>query len=300
MLGAKTVAEAMEDFITDRAAEGRQPSTLVTTRHRLAGILRPVMGLPVKDLGTPRCELLYTEYQKGRAVDTHQGALSQAKAMFEFIRKRLKLRADNPWTDVDPRGTKNRGKAQLKEDDTAKLYWWLVEHLEDDRALGAFMALVLGLRSHEVVGRTGDHLDAGGTKLMVTKSKTKAGIRSVRLPEVLQVALRKRSELRSGRLLPYTRYWVRDATKWCCEGAGVPVVCAQALRGMYTSALLEDGIDPERVALSIGHGKGSGTAVVVNNYAAQGAGRSVKTARVVERLSGKQPTTRTDFTGLPN
>jgi integrase len=297
MLGAKTVAQGMEDFLQYLAEEGRVAGTLATSRIRLTGLLQPVLGLPVKDLSESRCEALYKAYQVGRAPDTHQGALSQAKGMFEHLRKRLKVVSSNPWIDVDPRGRKKRGKTQLNKDGTRKLYAWLCDNLADDRAVAALMALVLGLRAHEVIGARDVDLDDNGTELKIAKSKTRAGLRAVRLPAQLQHALFKRSELRSGRLLPYSRYWVRDAVKWACTQAGCDVVCAQALRGMYATALLDHGVDPDLVARSIGHRSSTTT---FGSYAEPGSGRSAAVKKVVGTLEENMPTMRMPFTGLPN
>jgi integrase len=282
--GAETIGQAIEGFLAWQAAEGKAASSITTARYRLEGFFELVMLIEVKEIGGARAQKLYEMYQVGRAPDTHQGALATVKAMFEWLRKKKKSVKWNVFEDVDPSGRKNHGKVQLKKDHTRKLYRWLVANaVEEDRACGALLALALGLRAHEVVGRTKDHLDSDGTELMVTKSKTRAGIRSVRLPPVLQQALARRAELRSGRLLPYKAPWVRDAVKWACTQAGVPVVCAQALRGMYATATLESGLDPAAVAKSLGH---TNVGITRKSYAAAGSEGSVKSEAVIQVLEG--------------
>lgn len=297
-IGAKTVESAFEDYLEHLVRDGRRPGTITTARYRLRGLFEPVLGLPLRELNEKRAQKLYDAYTVGRAPDTHQGALFLAKSCFEWLRRKAKLVRWNPFDDVDPIGRKNKGKPQLKKDDTRKLYRWLCVHAAtDDRACAALMALTLGLRAHEVVGRTADHLDNDGTELMVTVSKTKAGVRAVRLPEVLQTALGQRAKTRTGRLLPYKAPWVRTATEWCCEQAGVAPVCAQALRGMYATATLEAGIDPNAVARSLGHTNAKITRAA---YAAAGSEQSSKTARVVGTLEEKVTAARTALTELPN
>src|SRR5690606_31225512 len=134
-----------------------------------------------------------------------------------------------------------------------KLSAWLVAHIEDDRNLAVLVALVLGLRAHEVVGISATDLDDGGTVVHIAKSKTDAGVRPLVLPEVLRQPLARIAELRSGPLFPYKPGWVRDNTKRACRAAGVDEVCAQALRGMNATMALEAGTAPEVVARSLGH-----------------------------------------------
>lgn len=276
----KTVEAVMEDFLVYRRSAGTKGRTLVTHEYRLRGLLGPALGTAVHKLRPERAQELYTAYCEGRAPDTHHGSLSVAKAMFEFARKR-KLVGANPWTDIEPVGRKRRRKAQLRIDEARKLTAWLVAHAAtDDRALGVLIALVLGLRAHEVVGIVARDLDDGGRVLHVAKSKTHAGERPVVLPEIVGGPLRSRAALRQ-RLLPYQPGWVRDAARWACALAGVPRMSAQALRGANATLALEAGAAPEVVARSLGHTSPTMTRAA---YALPGSGRSIAVQQIQDRL----------------
>ncbi len=276
-----TVQRMLDTFLDDRAANETKPGSLETLRIRLEGMLKPVLLQPVQQLKAPRAQALYDKYREGRAPDTHHGALANCKAAFEWARKR-KIVQFSPWDDIDPVGKKRRRKNQLRIDEARKLSAWLVARADtDDKALGVLVALVLGLRAHEVVGIERRDLDDNGTVLHVAKSKTAAGERTVILPEVLRAPLLRRAELRSGRLLPYARGWVRDNTKRACKAAGVPVVCAQALRGTNATFAMEAGMAPEAVARSLGHTSASVTKAA---YALPGAGRSAELHLISNRL----------------
>ncbi len=286
LFAKRSVNQVMEDYFTWLLEEERKPSSIVTNRYRLTGLFASVAAVPIDELTPDRCQELYNAYRVGRAVDTHQGVLALAKAMFEWARW-SKLIPVSPWLDVKPRGRKKRGKEQLSKDDTRKLFAWLVDHAEaDDRACGVLMALALGMRASEIIGVTSRHLDDGGRELQIRAGKTAAASRNVRLPEVLQTALARRAVSPLEPLLPYSRYWVREATFWACKQAGVPKVCAHALRGMYATATLDAGLDPRAIARSLGH---TNISMTRSAYAATGAGDSVKVAQVVERLG--PPTT---------
>jgi integrase len=281
----KTIEQAIEDFLEYRQRCGTQPQTIVTARFRLVGLFKPVLTGPVNKLRPERAVELYKRYQVGRAPDTHQGALSLAKAMFNWARKEKLVQA-NPWDDVDPVGRKRRRKNQLRIDEARKLTTYLVERADDnDGALGVLIALVLGLRAHEVVGIEARDLDDGGKVLHIAKSKTRAGERPVVLPELLRAPLEKRVH-RKGKLLPYRPGWVRDNTKAACLAAGVPVVCAQALRGSNATFALEAGTAPEVVARSLGH---TSPAMTRAAYALQGSGRSTTVGRIAALIApGKE------------
>jgi integrase len=287
-LTGRTVGAAIEDFLAFCAASGAKTSTLTTYRFRLAGLLKPAASLPLRELTPERCLELYTAYSRRVAPDTHHGALAVASSMGAWAKK-SSLLTINPWAEIDRVGRKRRGKPQLRIDEARKLTAWLVEHVDDDRALGVLMPILLGLRAHEVVGIEKRDLDDRGQLLHVAKSKTAAGVRPVELPGVLRQPLIRRAQMTQDRLLPYSRYWVRNSTRWACELAGVPVVCAQSLRGLFATLALESGVAPHAVARTLGHTTISMTKAA---YAAGGSGESHRAAVVADRLglASKLPT----------
>lgn len=259
--------------------QGAKESTLKTAEYRLVGLLRPVQALPVRDLTTARCASLYRTYAATRRPDTHQGALALAKAMGDWWKKH-KLVGVNPWAEVEPTGKKSHGKPQLRIDEARKLaIWALSQPAHEDGPCAVLVALLLGLRASEVVGIDSRDVDDNGRVLWVAKSKTKAGVRPLVVPEVLRPCLARRAK--GGLLFPYNRRWVLDQTKRACRAAGVPVVSAHGLRGTHATLALEAGASPTMVADSIGH-ESIGT--TLQSYAAKGSGRSAQVERVGERI----------------
>ncbi len=288
----KTVEIAIDDFMQHRRRNGTRESTLATVNYRLRGILKPVLTQPLSSVKAERCAKLYDAYCAGadrkparaRKPDTHQGALAIAKAMFEWARK-AKLIQSNPWLDIDRIGRKSRRKNQLRLDEARKLTAYLAERADShDGSLGVLLALVLGLRAHEVVGIVARDLDDGGKLLHIAKSKTAAGERALELPDALRRLLTSRAEHKQpdARLLPYKPGWVREHTQRACAAVGIPVVCAQALRGSHATFALDAGVSGRLVAEQLGHndqGK-----VARGSYAKPGAGRSAGIGALAERI----------------
>jgi integrase len=287
--GAKLIGEAIDDWLRycTEVKEIRATTNRVRRTRLQKGILASVLDLPIDELTPARANKLYLEYTRGRAPDTHQGAVKTARLMFEWARKREGLIKVNPWADIELIGKKRRRKAQHRLDEAAKLYAYLVPRAVDhDGDLAVLIALLLGFRAGEVVGITARDLDAGGPLLWAARShegKTENATRPVKLPAVLQAPLVKRAQMRSGKLLPFGPPWVRLVTKRACRAAGVPVVCAQALRGTHATLALEAGISGEAVARTLGHGS---QAMTRGAYALPGSGRSEHVSQITARLSG--------------
>lgn len=286
----KPVTSALEEYLEAKRVRGDRPATIKTAWYLIGGLLGPVKTLPVDKVSPARAVQLYGAYQDGRAVASHQGALKHVKAFYAWCVKN-KLVRENPFTSVEPTGRRRRGKKQLRIDEASKLYQWATARaLECDDALAVLMGLVLGMRASEIIGVTARDLDDRGRVLWIerqgpggTEVKTQAGVRPLSLPPELSVPLTRRAERTSGRLLPYRRWWVRDAVKRACIAAGVPVVCAHSLRGSSATAALEAGVAASAVAQALGH---SGTKVLHESYAARRSGDSARVMRVTEKLSG--------------
>ena len=270
---------------TELVRRGASEGTRATARYRLDGLTESVATGPLSALTPRRCASLYEAYAKTHKPTTHHNALKQAKAWGAWAVKQGQAKV-NPWAGIQPIGRKAHGKKQLRLDDTAKLFDYCVSVAEvSDDACAVLIGLVLGLRASEIVGLTKTDLDAAGTLVWISKSKTQAGVRPVRLPEVLQVPLKirsDRSKKETGwRLLPYSRWWVRAATHRVCRLARVPKITAHALRGGGATEALEAGESPEVVAKWLGQ---KGTDTLRRSYAQGGAGESAKAARRAEQL----------------
>ncbi len=285
---------AIEEYLEAKRLRGDRPGTVKTAWYFISGLLGPVSTLPVDKVTPARALQLYRDYQTGRAVATHQGALKHVKAFFAYCIK-MKLVASNPFTAVESTGRRRRGKKQLRIDEASRLYQWAIDRADHcDDALAVLMGLVLGMRASEIIGVVKRDLDDGGRVLWIerqgpggTEVKTQAGVRPLTLPPEVAGPLMLRAKATVGRLLPYRRWWVRDAVKRACLAAGVPIVCAHSLRGSSATAALEAGVAASAVAKALGH---SGTKVLHESYAARRSGDSARVAKVAERLGAGERT----------
>lgn len=124
-------------------------------------------------------------------------------------------------------GKRRHGKPQLRIDEARK---WMATATElaaagEAGAVAAMLALLLGMRASEIVSRVMRDLDDDGRLLWLPDSKTEAGKRTLRVPEVLReslqglVADRKSDALLFG---VHWRDWPREWVQRICAHAGVP------------------------------------------------------------------------------
>lgn len=256
---ARTVAEAINAYIADLEKEGRAKLTLDGTRYRLRMIFQPVLEDAFEVLAPSRCARLYrdlTERKPPLAAATHHITLSNARTFAKWCMERRWLRS-NPFEGVKAIGKANRGKEQLRIDEARKFAAHCLTAAEagEEGALAALLALFLGMRAHEIVGLRRRDIDDNGSIVWITKSKTDAGRRALEVPEPLRPALARarRNRLPEARILPHDRGFVLLATKRLCAAAGVPTVCAHALRGTHATLAATAGAASSVVAASLGH-----------------------------------------------
>ena len=99
-------------------------------------------------------------------------------------------------------------------------------------------------------------------RLFIEGDKTRAGTRSIEIPEVLWPHFERRIKGREANqpLLPagskdgfHCKEWLNDNTKRLCKVLGLPVICAHALRGTHSSIAEEAGASGHVVAKQLGH-----------------------------------------------
>ncbi|HNI60231.1 MAG TPA: tyrosine-type recombinase/integrase, partial [Pseudomonadota bacterium] len=200
--------------------------------------------------------------------DSHRNYLAQARTFLSWCIGQRWIRV-HPLGEVKGIGKRRHGKEQLTIDEARHLYKMCMrEAAMDDGALAVLLALLLGLRASEVVSRTVRDLDDQGRVLRITPNpaigfdpKTRASHRSVVVPEPLRPLLASRTRYKlPGALLfpaegggPHWRDWVAEQTGRFCKLAGVPRVCAHALRGVSASTAVASGVAAEAVARALGH-----------------------------------------------
>jgi integrase len=136
--------------------------------------------------------VLWEAFKAGKAVDTLLNTLAQAKTFFRWMNARGWLKHPEALDGIEVLGRRNRGKPQLTEDESRRFleYALRLGRAGDVGAVAAVTALVLGMRASEIVERIVRDLDAGGTKLRITSAKTAAGVRTMKVPPVLQPLLK--------------------------------------------------------------------------------------------------------------
>ena len=151
-------------------------------------------------------------------------------------------------------------------------------------AVASACALLLGMRATEIADRIVRDLDAGGTELNITKAKTRAGIRMMKVPTVLQPLLQElaRGKQSGERLFgDADRHWVFRAARQLCRLAGVPILPPHGLRGTHGRLAVEAGISGDVVAASLGH---ESFAVTEAHYAGGDAVAGARIDRVASTL----------------
>lgn len=125
----------------------------------------------------------------------------------------------------------------------------------------------MGLRASEIVGLTVRDVDDGGALLWVSKSKTEAGRRRVRVPMELRGYLLglRRDKLPLAQLFgQHWRDWPRKWVQRICRAARVPEVSAHGMRGLHATLAMEAGQSGDTVARALGH---TSAAITRRSYA---------------------------------
>jgi len=261
--------KAIEAYADQLRRDGLRESSIVTAGFRLKGLLRPVLTEPLATITPLRAKELYQALLG--AVDTRLNVLALAK---KFGRVAL----ENGWTDVTlwadikPQGRRRCGKAKLGLDESRKyLSACLLRAASADRqvrraAIASVMPLVFGLRSSEVLGLAARDLDNGGRLLRITAAKTRAGIRTLAVPEWFRPLLLSLVEGLSpeARIFPHEKTWLHHHVVAVCKEAGVTRVVPHGLRGTHADLSLVAAATPLQVSQALGH---TNTGVTFRHYA---------------------------------
>jgi integrase len=263
-------------------------STDVTARFRLTSFFDLVRrDIPLSSVTAKSAAIMYRARLDKVAVATHHGELGYARRFFAWCVDRGWVRA-NPFDDVEPVGTKNRGKPKLRVSASRQFLEYLVRDPSAE-ATAAMMAFVLGLRASEVVKRTADDLDDDGWLLWIRDTKTRAGDREIEVPELLRLRL---VELTRGmgpkdRIFgDMTRYGLHYHVGRLCDAAGVPRVSPHGLRGSGATNAVRMGGSVASVARAMGHeDHASGAVTLRRHYLAGGAEESSRGRQVMGLLT---------------
>jgi integrase len=264
-----------------------RPRTVAVTMDRLEKVFGPVRGTLTGELTRESVARIWDLRARDLpAVDTRLNTIAQMKTFVAWLTKRGWVKVTDIFDGIEVLGKRRKGKPQLTEDESRTfLSVALTLGKSGDRgAIAAACALLLGMRASEIADRIVRDLDASGTKLRITEAKTQAGIRTIRIPLILQPLLKELAmgKQSSERLFgEVNRHWVLRSTRRLCQTAGVPVVPAHGLRGTHARLAVEAGISGEIVAASLGH---ESFATTTSHYSGADAVSGARVARVVEVL----------------
>lgn len=117
-----TVDAALDAYELYMADKGNKPTSIRTTMFRLRGLLEPVYQVDLGILHPTRCRQLYAGLiERKQKADTHRNTLAEARTFFRWCQTKGWLHR-NPLDDVEPTGRRRAGKAQLRIDESRKLY----------------------------------------------------------------------------------------------------------------------------------------------------------------------------------
>jgi integrase len=318
----KTLKAAAPRILADVLAEW-------TTEKLQAGTIKPVTVLQYSLLLQPffggylqrdlarvtalRAAALYQEFVdslsktgRPRSVATQHHTLCIARKLYDHAVTKGYIR-NNPFADIQRQGIANTGKPQLRIDEARLFIDIAIGYYEETKhplAVGVLVALMMGMRTSEVLHRTVRDLDNGGRLLWIDAGKTKNARRHLEVPDVLRPYL---LALATGKTpsdplfgcgstgKPRVRQTMWAMVQRMCERAGVPRVCTHSLRGLFATLAVQSGAVTHAVAASLGHGS---FAMTQRHYAQPSAVANAATARVTGILETSTAATK-ELAALP-
>ena len=298
---AAVASRKLGDVLAEWTAEKLQTGTVKPISvMQYTHLLTPLFGVYMeRDLAvvTPRrAALLYQSLieqpcgktGRPRSVATQHATLYLARKLYEHAVAQGYVR-ENPFAHIKRQGRPNVGKTQLRIDEARKFIDITIRYYEETRhplAVGALVALMMGMRTSEVMDRAVRDLDNGGRLLWIDAGKTKNARRHLEVPDLLRPYL---LELAKGKTPSEPLFGCgttgkqrRRPTMWAfvqrmCDRAGVPRVCTHSLRGLFATLAVQSGAVTHAVAASLGHGS---FAMTQRHYAQPSAVANAATARV--------------------
>ena len=254
-----TVEKSIDAYAEQLRRNGLKERSITTATFRLRRFFEAVLSAPVATISPSKAKALYQSLSS-LAVDTRLNMLALAKS---FCRKAR----ENGWTDlalladVKAEGRRRCGKPKLSLDESRKyLATCLVQATSTDpkvkqAAVAASMPLVFGLRSGEVLNRQVKDIDDDGRILRITSAKSRAGIRSLQVPDWFRPYLLDLSKglKPEDRIFPREKTWLHRHVVNVCKLAGVSRVVPHGLRGTHGDLALVAAATPLQVSQALGH-----------------------------------------------
>ncbi len=301
---SRTINDMLAEWHTQMLRAGQlKPRSLEHRFGRLKSFFVPVAEEDIASLTPRRAAALYQEARE--RISPKTGALlSAASHRFDLWSAQVFYRwasqygyvGASPFRDVKPVGKLNAGKTQLRIEEARRFTSAAVSYFEEKRhplAIGALLALTMGLRTSEVLERVVRDLDDGGRYLWIDAGKTVNARRHLEVPEVVQPFLLQLAEgRRPDDLLfgsrksggPHHKQKMWEMVRRLCQRADVPSVCTHSLRGLWATLAVQSGAASHVVAANLGH---NSFAVTQRHYAQGSAVTNAATARVLGALGSR-------------
>ena len=298
-----TVGDVMVAWADARDHAGRcKPQSTLHMLGRMRGFFGAALPEDIRGISGARAAKLYEQVveQPTRktgeppSAATHRFDLWAVRSLFAWAKDNGYVTA-NPFSGVKPVGKVRAGKPQLRIGEARRFTLEALRRFEErgsPLALGALVALNMGLRTSEVLLRVVRDLDEGAEYLWVDGGKTDNARRHLEVPEFLRPYLLRLAANR----LPESPLFPSPATGRCyppqamhrvvqeiCIGAQVPRVSTHSLRGLWATLAIGAGASPHAVAAALGH---HSFAVTQRHYAQPSAVSNARTARASPLLAG--------------
>jgi integrase len=282
------VADVLTQYYQAEERAGRKAVTMEGLRSTLKHFFTGWHDRPLKALTPAACQKIYEAAQDRYAVATHHFALQKAKQFLAWCAEQ-RLLPSSPMAKVRSVGVKRRGKEQLRVEEARKFLALSLKSAEEvtGTALGPALALLLGLRTREILGLQVRDLDLEGQLLWISESKTDAGRRRLEVPEILQASLLRLTEGKKPTdfIIPARDPSVLLRWTWkLCKRAGLPErVCTHSLRGLHATLATDQGVTSHAVMQALGH---TSEVIKDRHYLAPGAKQRAAAKAVLQVLEG--------------
>lgn len=268
-------------------------SSIARTEHTFESMLGEVMALPIETVGRQRMKALYAKRAGGTKAGTHHVELATVRSFFAWCVKKGYTRI-NPAEDVEVKGRPGRGKPQPRIDDARVL---LAKALElgdagDHAAYAVALTMLTAKRASEIATRLVRDVDDGGCRLIITRAKTRASEKSIKVPEMLRERILSVAGDRApteplwgytSRGNPTDRQWLYYHVKRIVDLAGIEDTCPHGLRGAHSSVAIDEGVAIETVARALGQ---TNADVTRRHYVRAGAEDEAKAGAFLKVLVG--------------
>jgi integrase len=199
--------------------------------------------------------------------DSRLDILASVKTFFRWCVDKGYLQW-NPVDKLKDGASRNHGgigRTVLRAKELRALYGHAAELAAggDQRALGVLMALLLGMRSSEIVRCQVRDVDDSRwiIEIPIENAKTTASSRLFAVPDILQPLLSRQLKGRAGdRYLlgsgdrPHDRGWVTDTVRAYCVKLHFPKIeSAHGLRGAHNDLARQAGSTGDEVVRQLGH-----------------------------------------------